>query len=393
MRGGSGDNVNVFLSHQTALDIFFLAKARGQERLLRAMSRPVDDPLRREVNIIPTLHGETDRSKTLDGFATGKRALIGTDLNFLGDFHVGKIDILVPDCDHAHISNIVQAHVWKGPIPPGGYLKLGEHVYVSSPEFVLLQMAAKLDKYQTLQLAMQLCGTYALLRTAKHGMVKHPPLTSKKKLEQFACMIEGRRAGMGNFRWAIRYVIDGAASPTEAGTALLLAMPALSGGYGLRAFKLNVEKKYDEVEREITRGKRKCYVDLLDEESRFGWEYQGKEGHSDAENGEQYERDDGRAVGGGDGDSGITLSYGAESLESDTLKLAALKHMEYDVRQLVWGQIKTVAAFDQVALTTAEKFEAEVEGAYAFSKNEKLHVRRLALHQGVIVQRYYWQDV
>ena len=170
-------------------------------------------------------------------------------------------------------------------------------------------------------------------------------------------------------------------------------MPALSGGYGLRAFKLNVEKKYDEVEREITRGKRKCYVDLLDEESRFGWEYQGKEGHSDAENGEQYERDDGRAVGGGDGDSGITLSYGAESLESDTLKLAALKHMEYDVRPLVWGQIKTVAAFDQVALTTAEKFETETEGAYAFSKNQKLLARRRALHQGVIIQRYYWQDV
>lgn len=394
---------DIFISHKTALDLFFLAQDRGEMKVLHRMRRPEGDPLRKG-NLAGDMIGNAegaDSAKddgvmtevTLEGFATGLRRERDIDLGFLGPVHTGPIDILVASQKNSHVNKDVRHHIWAGPIPAGGYLRLGEHVYVSSPEFVLLQMAAKLDKYQTLQLAMQLCGTYALLRTAKHGMIKHPQLTSKKKLEQFARMIEGRRAGIGNFRWAIRYVIDGAASPTEAGTALMLSMPALSGGYGLRAFKLNVEKKYDEVEREITRGKRKCFVDLLDEESRFGWEYQGKEGHSDAENGEQYERDDGRAVGGGDGDSGITLSYGAESLESDTLKLAALKHMEYDVRQLVWGQIKTVAAFDQVALTTAEKFEAEVEGAYAFSKNEKLHVRRLALHQGVIVQRYYWQDV
>lgn len=387
--------MDVFLSHKTALGIYFLAQERGMDWLYKALIRPTDDPLSVKQDAGTKAIGGKSAGAicgmTLDGFATCGRDLRRIDLDFLKNLDVEKIDILVPHRRRGFANKTVRQHVWAGEVPAGGFLKLGEHVYVSSPEFVLLQMAAELDRWQTLQLAMQLCGTFALSRTAEHGATKHPPLTSKRRLALFAEQVGGRRTGMGNYRWAVRHVLNGAASTTEAGVSLLLAMPTQVGGYGLRPFQLNVEKTYDQEEREIAGGKERCVVDLLDETSRFGWEYQGKEGHSDAEGGARYERGSVALSTAAEGDLDFTMSYGAAQLDSDARKLAALRHMEYEVRPLVWGQIKTVGAFEHVARETARQFGTKADGAYAFSDDRRLADRRARLHRGLLLRRYYWQ--
>ena len=65
--------------------------------------------------------------------------------------------------------------------------------------------------------------------------------------------------------------------------------------------------------------------------------------------------------------------------------------MEYEVRPLVWGQIKTVGAFEHVARETARQFGTKADGAYAFSDDRRLADRRARLHRGLLLRRYYWQ--
>lgn len=66
--------------------------------------------------------------------------------------------------------------------------------------------------------------------------------------------------------------MEGAASHTEAGVALLHAMPWQVGAFALRPFTLNKRVDYDEPNRDAT-GADGCYVDMLDESTNFGWEY------------------------------------------------------------------------------------------------------------------------
>lgn len=412
--------MDIFISHKTALGMYFLAQSRGEGELYRLLRPLAGDPIHAGAHserrdgmcagtgeaccVMSPPIGVGDRNDmpqlTLASAASRARDMRGLDLGFLELLLPDTIDVLVPDKNRCHASPAIRQHVWSGPIPPGAFFKLAEHVYISSPEFVLLQMAAGLDRYQTLQLAMQLCGTFALQHGVEHDMVQHPQLTKKERLELFGQGVADRRIGMGNYRWAVRHVLSGAASTTESGIALLLSMPSNTGAFGLKAFQLNVEKRYGPIEREIAGGKDRCVVDLLDEETRFGWEYQGKEGHSDAEDGVPYgqaSRMPGTAESDSAGSSAqdldFTLSYGAERLDADTRKLAALAHMKYDVRALVWGQIKTVRDFTHVARATAEAFGIAPDELYAFSEDPRLLERRKRLHRGLILRRYYWQDV
>lgn len=87
----------------------------------------------------------------------------------------------------------------------------------------------------------------------------------------------------------------------------------------------------------------------------------------------------------------INLSYGADQLENDTRKLAALRDMGYDVRLLVWGQISTVSEFDRVARVTAQQLGVDAEARHAFSDDPEMLRRRVALHRGLLLRRFYWE--
>ena len=87
------------------------------------------------------------------------------------------------------------------------------------------------------------------------------------------------------------------------------------------------------------------------------------------------------------------MSYGAKRLNEDVLKLAALADQRYDVRPLVWDQVSTVYEFDRVARVTAEKFGVDVTKRHAFANDQEVMRRRLALHRGLLLDRFYWEDL
>ena len=121
---------DIFISHKTALDLFFLAQDRGEMKVLHRMRRPEGDPLRKG-NLAGDMIGNAegaDSAKddgvmtevTLEGFATGLRRERDIDLGFLGPVHTGPIDILVASQKNSHVNKDVRHHIWAGPIPAGG---------------------------------------------------------------------------------------------------------------------------------------------------------------------------------------------------------------------------------------------------------------------------------
>lgn len=370
--------MKIYLSHRTALDFYMLAKSRGKAGLYDLLERARGANETAAGQHVAGQHAAGQQG--LAGCAYRSGDLRNIDLTFLEGVHEGKIDVLVPsrECNYANAR--IRHHVWSGELPPQAFLRLSEHVYVTSPEFLLLQYAGTLDVYQTIQLAMQLCGTYANSRASPHGMVDHPKLTNAARLMEFGSQLRGCR-GLATYRKAVSHVIENAASTTEAGIAVILHASALFGGFGLRAYELNVNKRYDETHRRMT-GKSECFVDMLDEKSHTGYEYQGREAHSDVEGGVPYE---GKARPG-------ELSYGAQMLEADTLKLAALRDMGYQVFPLVWDQVRTPEAFERLAREAARLLGEPTDG-YAFSGGAELRRRRTRLHEGLLLRRLYVEDL
>lgn len=124
----------------------------------------------------------------------------------------------------------IHSHVWSGPLTSGSFLTCGDGVYVSSPEFSFLQMAAHADVVKLAVLGMELCGTYRLRedRTA-FGV---PQLTTVRRIESYLSRMVGAQ-GARKAREALRFVTDNSGSPRETVLCLLLCLPPSIGGFGL----------------------------------------------------------------------------------------------------------------------------------------------------------------
>ena len=157
------------------------------------------------------------------------------------------LEVLVHSKNERSRSEAVTAKVWKGPIAPTGFRQISDGIYVSSPEFVFLQLATKLELPELVALGMELCGTYrrnvevASLYPNTHGYITEyhqPPLTTLKRLKGF---LGSMKAAPGSLRAlkALDYVLPNSASPMETALYLLLCLPRRLGGYALPKPVLN----------------------------------------------------------------------------------------------------------------------------------------------------------
>jgi len=132
-------------------------------------------------------------------------------------------------------------------LPDACFLNAGGGLYVSSPEFCFFQMAHVYPLAKLIELGLELCGSYSLSSKAHEGAAEGaieqalynlPKLTSANKLKAFCARLEewpGHRKAMN----ALRYIVDGSASPMESILAILLTLPYRYGGYGFPMPELN----------------------------------------------------------------------------------------------------------------------------------------------------------
>jgi len=159
------------------------------------------------------------------------------------------LDIMVSALSARRPSKAVRPHVCSVTLPGGAFVKAGNGLYVSSPEFCFLQMAGEYPLAKLITLGNELCGTYSRLDKATicegqaerqdEGQVVFdqlaynlPHLTSKKKLQAFTDRMGGW-IGQRQALKALRYISDGSGSPMETTLFILLTLPYRYGGYGL----------------------------------------------------------------------------------------------------------------------------------------------------------------
>ncbi|WP_139653752.1 hypothetical protein [Raoultibacter phocaeensis] len=132
----------------------------------------------------------------------------------------------------------VVCHCVGASIPRGSFVKLTDTAYVSSVDFLFLQKASEYTVSRLVLLGMELCGTYALDETDPRGFRDREPLTSVSKLQRFVEKA-GVMYGTKKARRALRFLVDGSASPMESIQAVLFFLPCSLGGHGVARGELN----------------------------------------------------------------------------------------------------------------------------------------------------------
>jgi len=153
------------------------------------------------------------------------------------------VHILLGKADMRRRREEMTQHVFTGKTPVGCFFNVDDTLFVCSPEFCFLQMANKLPLGSLVELGYELCGSYSIHTAGDpnvpaRGFHLREPLTSTKRLTMFASRMKGVKGHLKAVR-ALRYVLDGSASPMETKLSILLTLPYRLGGFGLPKPKMN----------------------------------------------------------------------------------------------------------------------------------------------------------
>lgn len=255
-----------FVSHESAIEaIWWHAEHRWQHQL--------DDE---NVWMVPAPQSCV---KTQREFACLSREV---DLPALGITRA-PLDLLVPNASCFSRGKRAHFHVWKGFFPPHSFLRVHDRVFVSTPYFIVLQLAAAsppsrmtrvraqryaeedaviraelslegsssapadLQRWENIarfvRAAQVLCdfaGTYRYVPHSAKVRYGTKPLLTRRSFLAYLAKVNARK-GVGRARRVVEAAFDRAASPMETVLALMLTLPVRVGGFGLPRPRLNGE--------------------------------------------------------------------------------------------------------------------------------------------------------
>lgn len=175
------------------------------------------------------------------------------------------VHVIVDTLVKRHVSRLLVPHLWSGKVPLWCFYKLSDGVFVSSPEFTVVQEVSILDRIELAWAISSLCSGFR-----KHsrettlwntGFEVATPITSLKNVERFLKFIPAEH-GTSATAAALRFAVEGAASPPELALAMISCMPKRLGGYALPKPKLNQSIYLDETASRLC-GKSTIYCDML----------------------------------------------------------------------------------------------------------------------------------
>ena len=199
------------------------------------------------------------------------------------------LEVLLHSANQRTRSRAVRTRVWTGPVPPTSFRTVRRDLFVSSPEFVFLQLATRLDLSELIALGMELCGTYRrnveLPRTDGKGITlttayQQPPLSNPRRLAGFVSSMKSA-PGQPKALKALQYVLPNSASPMETALYLLLCLPRRLGGYALPKPVLNPPIVFSKSGRRYTL-KNAAKPDLYWKGARLDLEYNSDEYHDES---------------------------------------------------------------------------------------------------------------
>lgn len=186
------------------------------------------------------------------------------------------LELLVPNSENRRYGHM-KCHVWGDGLPPGSVRKLDNGIYVSSPEFLFLQMATSLPFVRLVQFGYELCALYTVRLPNVNYLELKEPLTTQARIAGYLGGCSGMY-GVKQARKAIPWVLDRSRSPAESDFAISFTLPRLKGGQAIRGLKLNKEFPLTKKERR-TAGKGHYEVDFCFEGIQDAFEYYGADAH------------------------------------------------------------------------------------------------------------------
>ena len=188
------------------------------------------------------------------------------------------VHIMVPDATRRISCEGICCHVCTQRMPKGSFTDEGGGLYVASPALALLQMAPQLSIPGLLLLAMEFCGAYRLRPADEEACFECTPLATAGELRRYAQHAKGF-AGRDAALRALRWCVDGAASPMESELVARLCLPPLLGGYGCPLPDMNARQKLGGRQRVLAA--RGClFGDLVWPQRGLVVEYNGQLWHS-----------------------------------------------------------------------------------------------------------------
>lgn len=304
------------------------------------------------------------------------------------------IHLLVPKAAERSRGKTARFHAWKGDVPARAMLRLSEELFVSTPEFALVQMAgwhtrigpiadtfadelktaretysmAGIEEQpphddpflwnkavQTLKLilvAMEFMGTYRLATPDGTTTYGRAPIVSASRIERFVDSMH-RVYGRNRVEAVLSLAMPHSASPMETALALMLSLPTEYGGFGLPRPKLNrpIPVEHHEF---LWTGGATIKPDILWPDARLVIEYDSDEWHG---------------------------SVGAHKLARDATRSNVLSTLGYNVLHVTTRNIQRLTDVELLAHQVAVRL-----GDAPAAPDEILRIRRGRLHRLLLRQ-------
>lgn len=151
------------------------------------------------------------------------------------------LDLVVSNANLRRRSRGIRSRMFNPAVFAGSFIRVSEHCYVSTPEACFLQLASEMAYARLLMAGMELCGTFAIDPTSRGRFIQRKWGDSPTTVEKLTRHLR-RTAGSSSSAKAVaaaQRLADGAASPAEAKTYLMLCLPRREGGYGIPRPVLN----------------------------------------------------------------------------------------------------------------------------------------------------------
>lgn len=208
------------------------------------------------------------RPKEIKGLEVVTRGIVST-----------PVHVLVPGPEYRRDSKSIMSHVIGSALPRGLLWRLDDAVSVVSPELCFLQMASILSIQKSIELGIELCGTYQPNPQNASGMATRPrPLTTVRKLAAVADALSHVK-GSPTAKRALLWVRPGSASPMETLLWMRLCLPPRFGGWGFPAAEFNHAIELSPAESAAI-GKHFLCCDLYFPKHRVAVEYDSSEFHT-----------------------------------------------------------------------------------------------------------------
>lgn len=184
--------------------------------------------------------------------------------------------VLVPQGSRSSIDQIVShgsTYRYRGK----PFVRIGHGVFAPVPELCFVQLARQLSFHELIHAGNALCGTFYVDPAAPGGLGSRAPLTTVKRIEMFVRHNPGMH-GIQKARTALKWVVDGIASPPESFLWMVLGLEHRHGGYHLPGLVVNRRIVPSKKAQQIA-GRSTLVPDLCCLEARLAIEYDSNAEH------------------------------------------------------------------------------------------------------------------